>query len=69
METKCHEGGTANNGYLQPNNGTYWPLGPRPCPTCGRCPTCGNGGYYLPQTTWVGTVTSTPINYATAEAK
>ncbi len=66
MDSKCHEGGTSNSGYLNPNVDTVYPnfqFAPRVCPTCGKCPTCGNGGYYFPQTTWVG-----PIN-TTAEAK
>ena len=29
-----------------PNGGIYAQPHPQPCPSCGRCPTCGRGGYF-----------------------
>ena len=48
----------------QKGTAQYVPSGPwnvpPPCPSCGRCPTCGKGGYqtrptwpYYPGTTWI----------------
>lgn len=29
-------------------NVNYYHVTPQPCPGCGRCPTCGRGGYPYP---------------------
>ena len=63
----CHSSGATGGAgnYINPNYPNAWPTYPRVCPTCGKCPTCGNGGYYIPQTTWVGGIT--PIYGAEAK--
>lgn len=43
------------SGYIAPSTTAPWPnqIHPQPCPSCGRCPTCGHSRWPIyPQVTW-----------------